>query len=164
MIDFEKDMKIDEEALDLELLNQAKLEAKYIGAVSEAFKDLRYAQENVKTIRSELIVKANKYPERCCNKPKPTAGDIEAYYRTHKKYKRIKKEAIDAEDRYNVLKDMKDDVHFTRTKALEGLVELLKQEYFAGPRMPRDLYSSKKNWHKEKKIGSKMKRRMKRKV
>lgn len=159
MIDFKNDMKIDEDALDLELQNQARLEAEYIENVSESFKDLRYAQENVKTVRSELIVRANKNPEKCCNKLKPNAADIEAYYRTHKKYKRAKKEAIEAEDRYVVLKDMKDDIHFTRTKSLEGLVELLKQEYFAGPRIPRDLSRANKNWEKNKRIGKNMRRK-----
>jgi len=159
MIDFEKDMKIDEDALDLELLNQANLEAKYIKAVSEAFKDLQYSHENLKTVRSELIVQANTNPKKCCKKDKPNAADIEAFYRTNKQYKEAKEELIEAEDKYNVLRDMKDDIHFTRTKALEGLVELLKQEYFAGPRMPRDLSSSKKNWHKEKKVGIGMKRK-----
>ena len=159
MIDFENDMKIDEDALDLELLNQANLEAKYIKAVSEAFKDLQYAHENIKTIRSELIVKANKEPKKCCNKDKPNAADIEAFYRTNEDYKQAKEELIEAEDKYNVLKDMKDDIHFTRTKALEGLVELLKQEYFAGPRMPRDLNKSNSNWHKNKSTGNSMKRK-----
>lgn len=163
MIDFEKDMQIDEDALDLELLNHSNLEAKYIKEVSEAYKDFRYAQEEVKTLRSELVLQVNKTPKKYLNKDKPNAADIEAYYRTNEEYKQRVKESIDAEDRYNVLRDMKDDIHFTRTKALEGLVELLKQEYFAGPRMPRDLNKSNKDWHKTKKVGNSMKRKIRRK-
>jgi len=159
MINFDQDMKIDEDALDLELLNHSDLERKYIEECSEAFKEMKYAQEEVKTIRSKLIREANENPEKCCKKTKPNAADIEAFYRLNKEYQEVKEEAIEAEDRYLVLRDMKDDIHFTRTKALEGLVKLHSEEYFAGPRVPRILNKEKKNWQKTKNLKGGMRRR-----
>jgi len=163
MIDFDQDMQIDEDALDLELLNHSDLERKYIEECSEAFKEMKYAQENVKTIRSELIRKANDNPDKCCKKPKPNAADIEAFYRVNEDYQEAKEEAIEAEDRYLVLRDMKDDIHFTRTKALEGLVKLHSEEYFAGPRVPRQLSKERKNWQKTKNLKGGMVRSRRRK-
>jgi hypothetical protein len=164
-IDFAKDMKIDEGALDVELLNQVDLEAKYIKAVSEARKDRDWASEEVKTMRSELTRDCFDDPEKTIGrddgKP-PTAAQVESYYRTHKNYKSAKEDFIEKEDRYNVLSDMKDAIHFTRTKMLENLVRLFSEEYFAGPRIPRNLQKERKEWDannkRNKRIGKKLKR------
>ena len=161
-MDFRKDMKIDENALDVEWLNHSDLEAKYIEAVSEARKDRDSCWEEVKTVRSELIREANDDPEETCNKAKPNAADIEAFYRTHKDYKDAKAEMIEAEDRFVVLSDMKDSIHFTRTKALENLVRLLGEEYFAGPRVPRNLLQEKEKKAKEEKTLKKTAKGMRR--
>jgi len=61
---------------------------------------------------------------------------------------------------------MKDLIHFTRSKALEELVNLHGQGYFAGPNVPRNINKEieKKEAKEEKqrktskKIGSKLKR------
>ncbi len=165
-LNYSKDMSIDENALDLEWLNQPELEAKYIKKCSELRKERDWAWEEVKTVRSELIRDANEDPDGTCHKAKPNANDIEAYYRTHQDYKDAKEELIEAEDALKVLEDMKDSIHFTRTKALENLVRLHSEEYFAGPRVPRNLLEEKKSWSKKKKeiskkIGAGMKRKKK---
>lgn len=158
--EYKKDMKIDENALDLEWLNHADLEAKYIEKVSEARKERDWAWEEVKTTRSELIREANGDPEGSCDKKKPNAADIEAFYRTHVKYITTKSDLIEAEDTLKVLEDMKDAIHFTRTKALEGLVRLLGEEYFAGPRIPRNIQNERNQRDKTtKSIGKSMKRK-----
>lgn len=165
-IDFVKDMRIDEGALDVELLNQVDLEAKYIKAVSEARKDRDWAHEEVKTMRSELIRDCFDDPEKTIGRDdgkQPTQVQVETYYRTHKKYKAVKQDFIEKEDRYNVLSDMKDAIHFTRTKMLENLVRLFSEEYFAGPRIPRNLKKERKEWDanskRNKRIGKKLKRK-----
>jgi hypothetical protein len=164
-IDFAKDMRIDEGALDLELLNHGDLEAKYIQAVSEARKERDWASEEVKTIRSELTRDAFDHPEKTVGRDDgkaPTQAQIEAYYRTHKDYIEAKSDFIEKEDRFNVLNDMKDAIHFTRTKTLENLVRLFSEEYFAGPRIPRNLKKERKEWDanskRNKRIGKKLKR------
>ena len=85
-LNYKEDAKIDINALDIEWLKQPELERKYIEQASILRKEARLAEEEVKTTRSELIAEANEDPQECCNKEKPNAGDIEAYYRTHKKW------------------------------------------------------------------------------
>lgn len=150
-INYAQDIRIDPEALDVEWLKQPDIELKYIEAVAELAKEKDYAHEAVKTIRSELIQEANENPEDCCGKERPNAGDIEAYYRTHKKYKKARKEMIELEAELQVLTDMKDMIHFTRTKSLENLVKLHGEGYFAGPSVPRNLIREANNWEKRRK-------------
>jgi len=161
-INFERDMKIDEQSLDVEWLKQTELAHLYNQHYAQCYKDLQIAQEEVKTIRSSLIRKANKFPEIHCLKPKPTAGDIEAYYRTHPKYKRLKTKVIDLEYEKNMAELGKNEINYTRKAALEQLVTLLGQSYFAGPRAPRNLTKERKKAEKERqqrnltRIGKKM--------
>jgi len=166
-IDFAKDMKIDEGALDVELLNHVDLETKYISALSEARKDRDWAHEEVKTVRSELTRDAFDDPEKTIGrddgKP-PTAAQVESYYRTHKDYKEAKEDFIEKEDRYNVLSDMKDAIHFTRTRMLENLVRLFSEEYFAGPRIPRNLKQERKSWDEKNKVKKRVGKNLKRKL
>lgn len=170
-LNYKQDVQIDINALDIEWLKQTELEQAYIEQASHLRKEARLAEEEVKTVRSELISEANEDPQECCNKDKPNAGDIEAYYRTHKKYKQAKQEFIEAQEAAQVADDMKNLIHFTRVKALENLVQLNGQGYFAGPSTPRNINrelerreEQKKEREEKKKeriskLSSKMKRR-----
>jgi len=162
-IDFSRDMKIDETALDVEWLKQGELASLYNQHYAEMCRKLEIAHEEVKTIRSELIKRANKFPEKCCHKAKPNAQDIEAYYRTHKKYKKAKEHMIELEYEKNMAELGKNEINYTRKSALENLVILLGQQYFAGPRNPRDLTKERIKLEKErqKRVQSRMKMRKK---
>lgn len=141
-LNYAKDRQIDAEALDVEWLEQPDLEAMYIEQVSELRREKNYLHEELKTVRSELVRDAFADPEGCCGRTDGKAAtqpQVEAYYRTHERYKEVKEQLIDAEDAFEVAKDMKDMIHFTRTKALENLVDLHGQGYFAGPNVPRNL-------------------------
>ena len=145
MMDFEKDMQIDQGRLDEEWLNQPGLFMRYAKLAAQAKARLDRAKENVKIIRSECIKDAKERLE------KPTAQLIEADYRTRTKYIRAKEEAIDAEYSYNIL----DSAVFAlqqRKMALENLVRLLGQEYFAAPSEPKTVgyYKKKKEEVKSK--------------
>lgn len=163
-INFERDMRIDEQALDVEWLKQPELAHAYNEYYIQCSKAVQIAHEELKTRRSELIRRANKYPKKCCRKDKPTAGDIEAYYRTHKDYKALKNKLIDLEHEMRMAELAKNEVNYTRKAALENLVTLLGQNYFAGPKAPRDLTGERIKADKErkkrvgKKIGKKLKR------
>lgn len=161
---YKEDMKIDPDALDVEWLKQPDLEMKYIELCANARKELRYAEEEVKTVRSELINEANESPKECCGKEKPNAADIEAYYRSNDRYKAAKQQFVEAQEAAQILEDMKNAIHFTRTKALENLVTLQSQNYFAGPQAPRNLIKEMEKKEEQKKalsksIGSKLRRK-----
>ncbi len=156
------DVKIDVNALDIEWLNQSDLVVEYIQKVHKARIEKNNIWEELKTVRSELIREANDDPEGCCDKAKPNAADIEAFYRTHEDYKEAKREFIEAEDKYETLKAMQATIAYTRTDALKNLVSLHQQQYFAGPKVPRNLphemdkfESRKKETKKQKKIAAK---------
>lgn len=180
-MDYSKDGQIDINALDIEWVTLPKKEEQYIEQVAELKKEFTSCVENhkmmhekLKTVRSILIKKVHADPEKYIGKTKATAPEAEAFYRTHKKYKEAKQNEIDAEiemihaeDAWNTAKDMKDLLHFTKTKALENLVTLHGQGYFAGPKMPRDInremerYEEKQTKKKKRseKIGKGLKRK-----
>jgi hypothetical protein len=93
-MNYEEDIRIDEEALDIEWLEQAELAMRYAKNYAEARRRLTNAEEKIKVIRAELIAEANADPVKCCNKDKPNAADIEAYYRNHRRHKLAKDEWV----------------------------------------------------------------------
>jgi len=164
-MNYEEDMRIDETALDVEWLEQAPLSIKYGKHFAECKRRVSEAEEEIKVIRSELIKKANGNPERYCGKEKPNAADIEAYYRNHKDHKDAKQELIDLEYERDMAEIAKNEVSFTRKAALENLVDLYIAQYFAGPKLPRDIASAARERRDQKEadkgVGSKMTRRRK---
>ena len=139
-MNFEQDMHIDESALDMELLEQATLALKYGKYWAECKERLTRAEENIKVIRSELIRKANSDPDRYLGQDvKPTAPNIEAFYRNHPNHKEAKEEWIEAQYELNMAEVAKNEISFTRKTALENLVKLHGQGYIAGPQIPHNL-------------------------
>lgn len=142
-MDYEQDIRIDETALDVEWLEQASLALKYGRHWAIRKRRLTEAEEKIKVIRAELIAEANADPVKCCKKDKPNAADIEAYYRNHTRHKEAKDEWVKAQYELDMAEIAKNEISFTRKAALENLVRLHGQQYFAGPSIPRDL-----NWER----------------
>jgi hypothetical protein len=138
-MNYERDITIDETALDVEWLEQAELAIKYGKHYIHCKDVLTRIEEELKVVRAELIQKANENPVKCCNKEKPNAADIEAYYRTHPKHKAVKEKWLDALNEFNMAEIVKNEISFTRKAALEALVQLHGQNYFAGPSVARNL-------------------------
>jgi hypothetical protein len=164
-MNYERDMNIDETALDVEWLEQADLALKYGKIWADRKKVLTEAEEKVKVIRAELIAEANADPEGCCNKKSPNAADIEAYYRMSERHKKAKTAWIEAEYECNMAEIAKNEVSFTRKAALEQLVTLFMGNYFAGPKVPRNLIEERKEGQERDKrvnadISSKLRRRL----
>jgi hypothetical protein len=161
-MNYEDDMRISESDLDLEWLDQASLAMRYGRLWADAKKDVALAEEQIKIIRSELIHEANDDPVGTCGKDKPNAADIEAYYRNHRKHKKAKEDFIQAQYELDLLEVAKNEICFTRKMALENLVILHGQQYFAGPKVPRDLTLEAQKRAKQKNsnrgVGEKMKR------
>lgn len=147
-LNYEEDIKIDEKALDVEWIEQSSLGLRYGKNLAFWHRKVALADEKKKTTRSELINEANKNPERCCNKKSPNAADIEAFYRNHEDYKKAVQELIDAQYEAEYAEIAKNEICYTRRTALENLVRLHGQMYFAGPSIPRDLS---KEWEEKQK-------------
>lgn len=139
-MNYKRDLEIDVDALDVEWAGQAALSMKYVKHYAKCRKRLTLAEEAIKVIRAELIKRANSDPVRFCNKEKPNAADIEAYYRNHPKHKAAKNEWVEAQYEFTMAEGAKNEFSFTRKASLENLVTLHGQEYFAGPNVPRNLH------------------------
>lgn len=137
--DYEKDLEINPNFLDAEFLNHSQVFMKYAKESARANKTAKLAHEKVKTLRSQLIKVANEDPDNCLGKGiKPIAVNVEAYFRDHATYKRLKQEWIEAT--YDA--DLLTNAVFAfqaRKVALENLVRLHGQQYFSTPNEPRDL-------------------------
>lgn len=141
-MDYEQDVQIDDTALDVEWLNQASLAMKYGKNYAKCKRRVALAEENIKVITAELIKEANDDPDKCLGTDvKATGPNVESYYRNHKRHKAAKQEWIDAVYELDMAEIAKNEIAFTRKVALENLVKLHGQMYFAGPKIPRDLHS-----------------------
>ena len=163
-MDYEKDMLIDENALEIEWLDQAPLANKYGRNWAKCQMELELAQEEIKLVRSELIKKVNEDPVKWLGDGiKATGPVVEAYYRNHRRHQEVKTKIVNLQYETNVAEIAFKEISITRKKALENLVTLHGQQYFAGPAIPRDI-----KWEREEKkkkanegIGKKLRRRRK---
>lgn len=160
-MDYESDMHIDEDALEQEWLDQAELAKKYGRYWSKCRKKFTLTEELIKVVRAELIKEVNDDPEKCLGEDtKPTGPNVEAYYRTHKRHKDAKAAWVKAQFKANNAEIAYKEVSFARKAALENLVKLHGQEYFAGPSMPRNISEEREKRRKkvQSKVGSNIKR------
>ena len=152
--DYEEDIFIDPDALDVECLEQPSLFMKYAEIKAEAKREHDQAWERAKVVRSELTKECKE------NEPKATAPMIEAYYRTHPDHVEAKQELIDCEFVLNMA-DLAISALHHRKAALENLVRLGGMEYFAMPTTPRDVGQEFVNKAKRRQANEKIKVSMK---
>ena len=138
-MNYERDIHIDETALDVELLEQAGLAIKYGEYWAQCNEEFVRAEENVKVVFSELILAINSNPEKYLGDVKQTDAKVEAAVRVHPKHIEAKERWITAMTNKNNAEIVKNEISFTRKTALEVLADLYGQNYFAGPSVPRNL-------------------------
>jgi len=165
-LNYDRDMRIDEDALDIECLEHSSLVLKYARHYRNLTEEMKHAQESVKTTRSELINVVNQDPMGTTGKAKPNAGDIEAYYRRDPEYQRLKQAAIELESEAQFAEMAYKEFAYGRRASLEGLIKLHGQQYFAGPSIPRDLSTERRERQQKqetsnKNISGKIKRKKK---
>lgn len=139
MLEYTEDAKIDHMALDVEWLNQPALAIRYARQAAHLRRLANQAEERVKVVRSELVKKTSDDPKGTTGKDKPTAVEVEAYYRNHPDHKEAKKDWIEADYEANYAEMAYKEMAFTRKAALENMVRLHAVQYYAGPSVPRDL-------------------------
>lgn len=132
-VNYREDVVIDVNNLDKEWVDQAPLGLKYAKLVSVLRGKKRKIEELRKIRRSELIIEVNNHPEETCNKPRPNAADIEAYYRNHPDHKKLSEQLIAAEEELEYAELARMEISVTRKTALENLVKLHGQSYFSTP-------------------------------
>lgn len=137
-MNYEQDISIDGNALDLEWLNQPRLMMRYCQISAKAQMSMDAAKETVDVVRAGLDKNIRENPEKFGIDGKITEAVIlstiivqEAYTESYGMYLQAKYEADMAKGAVRAIEQRKD--------ALENLVRLYGQQYFAGPKMPMDV-------------------------
>ncbi|OQC75323.1 MAG: hypothetical protein BWX44_00054 [Spirochaetes bacterium ADurb.Bin001] len=136
-LDYEKDMGIDETALDIEWLRQPELMNKYVRYQAEMRKRMDQAKERLDYIKARLEKNIRSNPDEY-GLGKVTEGSISSTILCQKEYQDASQVHIKAKFENDVAIAAVKAIDQKKT-ALENLVKLLGVNYFAGPSAPRDL-------------------------
>ncbi len=158
---YRQDVSIDESALDVEWLKQSSLVFKYSEASAHYKKLVSQAKEQVDMVKAGLD-KAIRINPKAYNLEKVTEASIAAEILMDAEYKEAMNDLIEAQYEFNMCNGAIAALQDKRS-ALENLVKLYGQNYFSGPKAPRDIS---KEWEESqvqksnnKKIGESMQRR-----
>ena len=137
MSDYESDIAIDEQALDVEWLRQATLMRKYSlhAAATKMVVDEAKERLDVGKARLEMAIRSD--PE-AFGLSKVTESAIHSVLILQDEYQGLTQQFIRAKYEYDVAAAVVRAVD-QKKAALENLVKLLGVSYFAGPKAPRDL-------------------------
>lgn len=133
-----KDIKIDESALDVEWLNQPALMMKYSIHAANSREAYDRAKDALDFVKAELDMKIRTSPKIYGINDRVTEGAIFSVIQRAQQYIDAMEDLNAAKYEYEVAKGAV--VAFEQRKsALENLVRLYGSQYFAGPSVPRDL-------------------------
>lgn len=138
MNQYDIDTSVDGDNLDIEWLNQSKICSKYGKLYAKAKKELAKAEEQVKFIRSQIIVNIYKGIYGDALPTKPTAQLIEAHYRTQPEYLKAKEQWIEEIENEALLEQAMFAINQKKV-SLSNLVHLMTVDYFSTPTEPRNL-------------------------
>jgi hypothetical protein len=134
---YEQDMYIDEDALDVELLGQADKMVKYSRMLAEAQRDRDLSKESLDLIKAEIDLDIRDNPEKY-KLTKITVDAVHSCILMEEEYQDAQKEVNRCTFEANVLVGVIKAIDH-RKSALEHLVKLYGQNYFAGPSIPHNL-------------------------
>lgn len=140
MNSYEKDMHIDETALDVEFLEQPNLVMKYSKLCAQANLDMALEQERFNLVKSDLDYRIRSTPAKfgIDASVKITEAVVLGTILQQDEYQEANKKYLTAKYEYETIRGAVSALEH-RKSALENLVKLFGQSYFAGPSIPRDL-------------------------
>lgn len=154
-LNYERDLYINEGDLDLEWLEQPSLFMKYARHLAEMRRNLDEEKQRLDIVRADLDKQIREHPEKF-KIEKVTEGAIQSailtegsYNIAYKKYLDVKYEADMAQAAVQAFNQ--------RKEALENLVKLNGQNYFASPSVPRDLTQEAQKRRKQEDTNKKVK-------
>lgn len=136
-MNYEKDIAIEPDALDVCWLEQPNLMRKYTRHSALMQKRVDEAKEKLELVKAELDKEIRSNPSEY-DLEKVTENVILATILVQEKYQTATTEFIEAKFELNVAKGAVDAVEH-RKAALENLVRLYTGNYFAGPSVPRNI-------------------------
>lgn len=134
--DYEGDISIDIDALDVEWLNQANVYWKYSKACADARNEMDTAYQNAKVAEASIGQQMRTDPEQFGLK-KSTEGAVADAMKTHKEVVDAREAHLEAKYNYEVLLSAVRSLEMKK-EALENLVRLSQQDYFTLPSEPRE--------------------------
>lgn len=153
-MDYEKDMKIDPNALDVEWLEQPNLMMKYGRIAAQTKVDMDMAKEKLEVVKAELDKDIRLNPEKY-DIAKLTESVVTNTIILQPEYKEASEVYIKASYEFNMARYAVQAIS-DRKDALENLVKLHGMQYFAGPSVPRDLSKEWESKQKQKKVDSRI--------
>jgi len=136
-LNYASDLKIDEDALDLELLEQASLFMRYAKNYAETRRVLDEEKQRLDIVKADIDKQIREHPEKF-KVEKITEGAIQSAILTEGTYNIAYKKYLDAKFESDMASNAV-QAFSQRKDALENLVRLYIANYFAGPSVPRDL-------------------------
>jgi len=133
------DIRIDETCLDVEWLDQPTLMMKYCQYAILMRKKLDLAKEKVDIVKAELDKKIRLNPAEF-GIEKLTETAVQNTIILQDEYRMAVEEMIEIKYQYDLATSAVRSIE-QRRDALENLVKLHGQQYFAGPKVPRDIES-----------------------
>lgn len=137
-MNYEDDIQIDEQSLDIEWLNQPALMLKYARHAAQCRLELDKAKEALELVKAELDKEIRSFPDRF-GIEKITDKVVENTIPMQPDYKEMSANFINARFESDVAYGAVKAIE-ARKDALENMGRLLGLQYFAGPKMPRDLH------------------------
>jgi sensor domain CHASE-containing protein len=160
-MNYERDMNIDESALDVEWLEQSSLVMKYARHEAEAEKAKDLSKENLDLVRAKLDKDVRSNPESY-GIEKITETVVSNTIITQDEYRTAYAVYLEANFNYSLAKNAMKAV-VQRKDALENLVRLHGQNYFAGPKIPRDITKERLNRDATREANNKKVKRLRKK-
>lgn len=160
-LDYEKEIEyIDESALDVEWLNQPHLTIKYGRHAANVYKETESAKKEIELVRADLDVEIRANPGTF-GLDKITESAINNIIVRQSKFQKAQTRYIEAKFEADLAKYAMQAIEDRKT-ALENLVRLHGQQYFAGPKVPRDLSKEWQNKYRQESTDDKVSKKMKR--
>lgn len=153
-LNYEFDIQIDSEALDVECLEQVSLMMRYSRAQAAADREVERLKERIVVFKSELNKTIQADPDKY-GIAKITNDAIAAVVNTNKEYRAMQEDLIEAQ--YEAQMTRAAVIAISQRKdMLEALIRLHGQQYFAGPSVPRDLSHEAKQRHQQQHVDSRV--------
>jgi hypothetical protein len=141
-MNYEDDIKIDETSLDIEWLDHASKMMRYARHAATMRQRLDLAKETVDLVKAELDKDIRTNPEKY-DIEKVTEAVVQNTILMQDRYKKANENFINVKYETDIAANAV-RAFDARRDALENLVRLHGQQYFAGPSIPRDI-----TWERE---------------
>jgi hypothetical protein len=137
-MDLDKLMHIEPDALDVEWLEQAGRFMVVSKEASRLKKELSLMREEADVLEANMTNRIRRHPAKYGMEDRVTEGGIKAAVTANEEVRTLAGKIIDKQYELDLVQSAVRAMEH-RKQALEELVQLHGQQYFAGPKDPRDL-------------------------